>query len=32
VAKMFTIKQATKIHPVEIDNLLKALNERIKKQ
>ena len=32
VAKMFTIKQATKIHPVEIDSLLKALNERIKKQ
>ena len=31
VAKMFTIKQATKIHPVEIDSLLKALNERIKK-
>jgi len=31
VAKMFTIQQATKIHPVEIDSLLKALNERIKK-
>jgi len=31
VAKMFTIKQATKIHPVEIDSLLKSLNERIKK-
>ncbi len=31
VAKMFTIKQATKIHPVEIDTLLNALNERIKK-
>ena len=31
VAKMFTIKQATKIHPVEIDTLLKALNEKIKK-
>jgi len=31
VAKMFTIKQATKIHPVEIDSLLKALNERVKK-
>ncbi len=31
VAKMFTIKQATKIHPVEIDSLLKALNERIKR-
>jgi hypothetical protein len=31
VAKMFTIKQATKIHPVEIDSLLNALNERIKK-
>jgi hypothetical protein len=31
VAKMFTIKQATKIHPVEIDSLLKSLNEKIKK-
>jgi hypothetical protein len=31
VAKMFTIKQATKIHPVDIDALLKALNEKIKK-
>ncbi len=31
VAKMFTIKQATKIHPVEIDTLLNALNEKIKK-
>ena len=31
VAKMFTIKQATKIHPVEIDTLLKALNEKIRK-
>lgn len=31
VAKMFTIKQATKIHPVNIDTLLKALNEKIKK-
>jgi hypothetical protein len=31
VAKMFTIKQASKIHPVEIDTLLKALNEKIKK-
>jgi len=31
VAKMFTIKQATKIHPVKIDTLLKALNEKIKK-
>ncbi|MGR3175791.1 MAG: DUF1858 domain-containing protein [Candidatus Scalindua sp.] len=31
VAKMFTIKQASKIHPVEIDALLKALNEKIKK-
>ncbi|GAX60630.1 hypothetical protein SCALIN_C13_0143 [Candidatus Scalindua japonica] len=31
VAKMFTIKQATKIHPVNIDTLLKALNERINK-
>ncbi len=31
VAKMFTIKQATKIHPVEIDALLKALNKKIKK-
>ena len=29
VAKMFTIEQATKIHPVEIDELLKALNEKI---
>ena len=31
VAKMFTIKQATKIHPVDVDTLLKALNEKIKK-
>ena len=31
VAKMFTIKQATKIHPCEIDTLLNALNEKIKK-
>jgi hypothetical protein len=31
VAKMFTIKQASKIHPVDIDTLLKALNEKIKK-
>lgn len=31
VAKMFTIKQATKIHPVNIDTLLKALNKKIKK-
>ena len=31
VAKMFTIEQATKIHPVEIDVLLKALNEKIPK-
>ncbi len=31
VAKMFTIKQATKIHPVDIDTLLKTLNEKIKK-
>lgn len=31
VAKMFTIKQATKIHPVEIDSLLKSLNEKIEK-
>ena len=30
VAKMFTIKQATKIHPVDVDTLLKALNEKIK--
>ncbi len=32
VAKMFTIKQATKMHPVEIDELLKALNEKIAKK
>lgn len=31
VAKIFTIKQATKIHPVNIDTLLKALNKKIKK-
>jgi uncharacterized protein involved in response to NO len=31
VAKVFTIEQATKIHPVEIDDLLKALNEKITK-
>ena len=31
VAKMFTIKQASKIHPVDIDTLLKALNEKIRK-
>ncbi len=31
VAKMFTVEQATKIHPVDIDVLLKALNEKIKK-
>lgn len=31
IAKMFTVQQATKIHPVQIDDLLKALNERIKK-
>ncbi|MFQ5963145.1 MAG: DUF1858 domain-containing protein [Candidatus Scalinduaceae bacterium] len=31
VAKMFTIQQATKIHPVEIDSLLKALNDKITK-
>ncbi|MCP5003062.1 MAG: DUF1858 domain-containing protein [Planctomycetes bacterium] len=31
IAKMFTVEQATKIHPVQIDVLLKALNEKIKK-
>ncbi|GJQ58409.1 MAG: DUF1858 domain-containing protein [Candidatus Scalindua sp. AMX11] len=31
IAKMFTVEQATKIHPVQIDDLLNALNERIKK-
>ncbi|MFQ5713666.1 MAG: DUF1858 domain-containing protein [Candidatus Scalinduaceae bacterium] len=31
VAKVFTIEQATKIHPVEISDLLKALNEKISK-
>ncbi len=31
IAKMFTIEQATKIHPVKIDTLLKTLNEKIKK-
>ncbi len=31
VAKVFTIEQATKIHPVEISDLLKALNEKIPK-
>ncbi|MDR4503867.1 MAG: DUF1858 domain-containing protein [Candidatus Scalindua sp.] len=31
IAKMFTVEQATKIHPVQIDDLIKALNERIKK-
>jgi uncharacterized protein involved in response to NO len=30
VAKMFTIKQAAKIHPVDMNALLKALNERTK--
>ncbi len=32
IAKMFTVEQATKIHPVQIEDLLKALNERIKKR
>ncbi|KKN11698.1 hypothetical protein LCGC14_1023880 [marine sediment metagenome] len=31
IAKVFTIEQATKIHPVEISDLLKALNEKIPK-
>jgi len=31
IAKVFTIAQATKIHPVNIDDLLKALNEKIPK-
>lgn len=31
VAKVFTIEQATKIHPVDINEFLKALNEKMKK-
>jgi len=31
VAKMFTIRQAAKIHPVDMSTLLKALNSKIKK-
>ena len=31
IAKVFTIEQATKIHPVDIGDLLKALNEKIPK-
>ncbi len=31
VAKVFTIEQATKMHPVEISDRLKALNEKIPK-
>lgn len=32
IAKVFTIAQAAKIHPVNIDDLLKALNEKIPKR
>jgi hypothetical protein len=31
IAKVFTIEQATKIHPVDIGDLLKALNKKIPK-
>jgi hypothetical protein len=31
IAKVFTIAQAAKIHPVNIDDLLKALNEKVPK-
>ncbi len=32
IAKVFTIAQATKIHPVNIDDLLNALNKKIPKR